>query len=67
MDASKIRGHLLSARKVVAVAIWKAEYRRATGRERNLGWDEAVSDDDKERYLFVADAVLEAFAANFGE
>ena len=44
-------------REAIAEAIWRAEYRRATGRERSIPWSE-VSSTDRERYRYVADAIL---------
>ena len=44
----------------IAEIIWRAEYKRATGKERNVSWQGGVSKWDKEKYLVVADAILEA-------
>jgi hypothetical protein len=43
----------------IAEVIWKAEYRRATGKERSVSWKDGVSEADKERYRYVADGVIE--------
>lgn len=45
-------------REAIAETIWRAEFARATGRERMVSWKEGVSDEDKAKYLFIADAVL---------
>ncbi|WP_458760509.1 hypothetical protein ACSVBT_06875 [Afipia sp. TerB] len=42
----------------VAETIWRAEYLRATGRDRSLPWAEAISECDRNRYRFVATAIL---------
>ena len=44
-------------REAIAEAIWRAEYRRATGRERSIPWSE-VSNNDHERYCYIARAIL---------
>jgi hypothetical protein len=43
--------------EAIAETIWRAEYRRATGRERSIPWSE-VSSTDRERYRYVAAAIL---------
>ena len=43
--------------EAIAETIWRAEYRRATGRERSVPWSE-VSSTDRERYRYVADNIL---------
>ena len=45
-------------REAIAETIWRAEFARATGRERLVSWKDGVSDEDKAKYLFIADAVL---------
>lgn len=44
-------------REEIAKTIWPAEYRRATGKERSIPWDE-VAEHDREKYRFIADAIL---------
>ena len=44
-------------REAIAETIWRAEYRRATGRERSIPWSEA-SPIDQERYRYVASAII---------
>lgn len=46
-------------RDEIAKTIWLAEFRRATGKERSITWFD-VSENDRERYLYVADAVINA-------
>lgn len=41
----------------MAECIWKAEYRRATGKERLVPWSE-VSPNDQDKYRYLADAIL---------
>ncbi len=41
----------------IAEAIWRAEFRRATGKERNITWDEC-GQQTQNSYLYLADAVL---------
>jgi hypothetical protein len=48
----------MTDREAIAREIWLSEYRRATGKERVVDWEDGVSDNDRERYLYVADAVL---------
>ena len=43
--------------EAIAETIWRAEYRRATGRERSIPWSE-VSNNDHERYCYIARAIL---------
>lgn len=45
--------------QIVAETIWRAEYRRATGKERSIPWSE-VSRDDQKKYEYLAKAVLNA-------
>ena len=47
-------------REQIAEIIWRSEYIRATGKQRNISWSDGVSAWDKEKYLAVADAILEA-------
>lgn len=44
-------------REDIAVTIWLSEYKRATGKERSITWYD-VADSDREKYLFVADAII---------
>lgn len=44
--------------EAIAETIWRAEFVRATGRERLVSWKDGVSDEDKAKYLFIAAAVL---------
>lgn len=44
----------------IAETIWRAEYRRATGKERSVDWADGVADEDKELYRYVAEAILTA-------
>jgi hypothetical protein len=56
--------HLSKAmlRDEIAKAIWLAEYRRATGKERSITWYD-VAEDDRNKYLYLADAVLDIINA----
>lgn len=45
-------------REQIAERIWRAEYRRATGKERSIDWAE-VNDGEVLKYLYVADAILQ--------
>lgn len=45
-------------RDQIAERIWRAEYRRATGKERVIDWAE-VADSDVEKYLYLAEAILQ--------
>lgn len=40
----------------IAETIWRAEYRRATGRERNVDWS-FVSPNERDKYLYLANAI----------
>lgn len=53
-------------REAIAETIWRAEYRRATGRERSIPWSEA-SPIDQERYRYVAAAILAMQAERRGD
>ncbi len=44
--------------ELIAETIWRAEYLRATGRQREVDWCDGVSWADKERYRFVAGAII---------
>ncbi|MGY3582005.1 hypothetical protein ACVIGB_001072 [Bradyrhizobium sp. USDA 4341] len=48
----------LNPRDLIAEKIWHAEYRRATGKPRLVDWAAGVSEEDKDRYRYVADAIL---------
>ncbi len=43
--------------EAVAETIWEAEFRRATGKQRLVPWAE-INPDDRERYRFLARAVI---------
>lgn len=58
MDALNDRP--LGDRDAIAETIWRAEYLRATGKERLVSWTDGVSTEDKEKYRFIADALLAA-------
>lgn len=45
-------------REQIAEIIWRAEYRRATGRERNVDWEDGVLPMDKNSYRYLADAII---------
>lgn len=42
----------------IAEILWRAEYRRATGKERSVSWVDGVSDEDRQDYRYLAAAVL---------
>lgn len=44
-------------REAIAETMWRAELRRATGKERNIAWSE-VAPYDQERFRYVADTIL---------
>jgi hypothetical protein len=45
-------------REAIAETIWRAEYRRATGKERTVSWADGVSEADKDGgYRYIADAL----------
>jgi hypothetical protein len=48
----------LNPRDLIAEMIWQAEYRRATGKGRLVEWGTGVSEEDKDKYRYVADAIL---------
>lgn len=44
-------------RDQIAERIWRAEYTRATGKQRLIEWAE-VGDNDVLKYLYLAEAIL---------
>lgn len=50
-------------RDLIAETMWRAEYTRATGKERSIPWSE-VAYDDQQKYLYVADVVAAALSAD---
>lgn len=44
-------------RDQIAERIWRAEYTRATGKQRSIEWAE-VGDNDALKYLYLAEAIL---------
>lgn len=45
---------------LIGETIWKAEYRRATGKERSIHWTE-VAPDDRAKYVYLGEAVMDDF------
>lgn len=56
-ELDHLRSEPQRVRDSIAECIWRAEYRRATGKERLVPWSE-VAPNDQDKYLFVADAIL---------
>ena len=50
----------MEARERLAEVMWRAEYKRGAGRERNVPWSEA-GDPARKAWLPIADAVIAAF------
>jgi hypothetical protein len=46
----------------IAEAVWRSEYKRATGKDRNVSWPDGLNEYDLERYRFVAREVLSRLA-----
>lgn len=42
----------------IAETIWRAECLRATGKERSISWAIGLSESDKEKYRFIARAIM---------
>lgn len=59
---SDTRQDVNGLRDRIAELIWRSEYRRATGKERTIEWAE-VADKDVEKYLYVAEAIVQLLAA----
>jgi hypothetical protein len=62
---NKLQPTSLNPRDLIAEMIWQAEYRRATGKGRLVDWATGVSEEDKDKYRYVADAIL-TLAPNIG-
>lgn len=67
-EIERLRASAYAARSrdYIAETIWRAEFRRATGKERSITWHD-VAVEDRDRYLFLADAILSSLPSTNSE